>query len=340
MEKLAAGCLGRGRTAGEHVHMLPAAAAAVCCLISVLCCPPSARSRRPMQGLIHARGFDLADEHKCLLVSLEDCTPEQLPAGHAPLPPEYHKRKTVNFLHGSCLRLRQAQLQTTSETMPSSNAPPTAARICFWGRNTHRRAAPEHVCCMQTLHRPVGHPIDLVSPQSACASRPARLCAGPCLPRLTAPPVPRAPCCCTWTPTYPSSPPSCSTLCWACWRRECAPRLLVKSAPAGAHASWPWFSGRAPLRRCMRCWLPHPALARWARALVPTSSCTLHHNPPVWKPPPSLPAAPHICPPAATFTSRWCTCLTTALQTLPGVRSQIQHWLAVFAPSCQYDACV
>lgn len=59
-----------------------------------------------MQGLLHARGFDLADEHKCLLVSLEDCTPEELPPGHAPLPPEYHKRKTVNFLHGSCLRLR------------------------------------------------------------------------------------------------------------------------------------------------------------------------------------------------------------------------------------------
>ncbi|KAL4425457.1 hypothetical protein ABPG75_009473 [Micractinium tetrahymenae] len=64
------------------------------------------RPFKPMQGLLHARGFDLADEHKCLLVSLEDCTPEQLPPGHRPLPPEYHKRKTVNFLPGSCLRLR------------------------------------------------------------------------------------------------------------------------------------------------------------------------------------------------------------------------------------------
>lgn len=86
-------------------------------LLPPSCTPPG----RPMQGLIHARGFDLADEHKCLLVSLEDCTPEQLPPGHAPLPPEYHKRKTVNFLHGSCLRLRQAQPRTTAD-VPKSTA--------------------------------------------------------------------------------------------------------------------------------------------------------------------------------------------------------------------------
>jgi hypothetical protein len=59
-----------------------------------------------MQALLRARGFDLAEEHRCLLVCLEDTSPEDLPEGHTPLPKEWPKRKTVNFLPGSCLKLR------------------------------------------------------------------------------------------------------------------------------------------------------------------------------------------------------------------------------------------
>ena len=59
-----------------------------------------------MQGLLRCRGFDLADEHRCLLVSLDDCAPGGLPAAAAPLPPEFGKRKLVNFLRGSCIKLR------------------------------------------------------------------------------------------------------------------------------------------------------------------------------------------------------------------------------------------
>lgn len=69
-------------------------------------CPPWLP--RPMQGLLRARGFDLADEHRCLLVSLSDCAPEQLPEGSKPLPPEFAKRKLVNFSTGSCMKLRWA----------------------------------------------------------------------------------------------------------------------------------------------------------------------------------------------------------------------------------------
>lgn len=61
---------------------------------------------RHMQGLLRCRGYDLADEHRCLLVSLQDCAPEALPADAKPLPPEFGKRKLVNFLPGSCMKLR------------------------------------------------------------------------------------------------------------------------------------------------------------------------------------------------------------------------------------------
>lgn len=59
-----------------------------------------------MQSLLHTRGYDLGDEHRCLLVSLDDCTPDELPEGHKPLPPEWGKRNLVNFLRGSCMRIR------------------------------------------------------------------------------------------------------------------------------------------------------------------------------------------------------------------------------------------
>lgn len=59
-----------------------------------------------MQALLQCRGYDLADERRCLLISLQDCAPEELPPGAAPLPKEWGKRKLVNFLRGSCLKLR------------------------------------------------------------------------------------------------------------------------------------------------------------------------------------------------------------------------------------------
>lgn len=61
---------------------------------------------KDMQALLHARGFDLAKEHRCLLVCLDDASLEQLPHGHTPLPPEFAKRKHINFLPGSCLKIR------------------------------------------------------------------------------------------------------------------------------------------------------------------------------------------------------------------------------------------
>ena len=62
-----------------------------------------------MQGLLRCRGYDLADEQRCLLITLADCAPEGLPPGAAPPPPEWAKRKLVNFLPGSCVKLRRAR---------------------------------------------------------------------------------------------------------------------------------------------------------------------------------------------------------------------------------------
>ena len=67
---------------------------------------PSVWPGRDMQSLLHCRAFDLADEHRCLLIAIDDGTPEGRPAGHAPLPPEWPRRNMVNLGHGSCIKLR------------------------------------------------------------------------------------------------------------------------------------------------------------------------------------------------------------------------------------------
>ncbi len=42
---------------------------------------PQSITRRHMQALLRCRGFDLAEEHQCLLVDLQDCAIEDLPPG-------------------------------------------------------------------------------------------------------------------------------------------------------------------------------------------------------------------------------------------------------------------
>lgn len=79
------------------------------------------RPFKNMQAVIHARGFDLAETHRCLLIfanDIQDLT--QLPAGHAPLSTEMHKRKFVNILPGSCIRLRP--LPPAPDGTPRTNA--------------------------------------------------------------------------------------------------------------------------------------------------------------------------------------------------------------------------
>ncbi|KAI7841817.1 hypothetical protein COHA_004346 [Chlorella ohadii] len=58
-----------------------------------------------MQALLRCRGFDLAEEHQCLLVELQDCALEDLPPGHKPVPKEWGKRKLINILPGSCIKM-------------------------------------------------------------------------------------------------------------------------------------------------------------------------------------------------------------------------------------------
>jgi hypothetical protein len=61
---------------------------------------------RPMQAMVRARGVDLADELRSLLILIEDADVDDLPEGHAPLPKLLRSRKTVNMLPGSCIKLR------------------------------------------------------------------------------------------------------------------------------------------------------------------------------------------------------------------------------------------
>lgn len=64
-----------------------------------------------MQSIVHARGIDLADEHRCLLILVNDVDVEALPEGHAPLPSQMEKRKFVNILPGTCIKLRPLPME-------------------------------------------------------------------------------------------------------------------------------------------------------------------------------------------------------------------------------------
>lgn len=61
---------------------------------------------KPFQTLLHARGYDLADSHRCLLILVKDADADKLPEGHAPLPKGMAKRRRVNMLPGTCVMLR------------------------------------------------------------------------------------------------------------------------------------------------------------------------------------------------------------------------------------------
>lgn len=101
-----------------------------------------------MQGLLHCRGYDLADEHRCLLITIDDCAPEALPPG-ATLPAEWPKRKLVNFLKGGWGGV-QACVGACSAVRPSRR--PSWADL--W--RAHGLMAAPHSCCATptSLHLP------------------------------------------------------------------------------------------------------------------------------------------------------------------------------------------
>lgn len=69
-----------------------------------------------MQSVIHARGFDIAETHRSLLILINDGDIDNLPEGHTPLPKEYAQRKRVNFLPGSCILLKPLPVDTSQES--------------------------------------------------------------------------------------------------------------------------------------------------------------------------------------------------------------------------------
>ena len=135
-----------------------------------------------MQALLRARGYDLADEHRCLLVSMEDCTPEQLPAGHDPLPIEWPKRNLVNILPGSCLKLKcvhtcvcvplRAPAQLCAwVSVPCSRGLAWAQGTCPWLHVVSLRVV-EADCTASATHPPTHIP---TLPHVACPALPACL---------------------------------------------------------------------------------------------------------------------------------------------------------------------
>ena len=65
--------------------------------------PPSRAPTAPARYLLSPTA---AAPVNLLTPLLQDCTPEELPEGHTPLPPEWPKRKLVNILPGSCIRFK------------------------------------------------------------------------------------------------------------------------------------------------------------------------------------------------------------------------------------------
>lgn len=68
---------------------------------------------RHIQVLIRAEAYDLADEHRSLLITINDVKENtasssgfDLPEGHAPLPEALPQRKLANILQGSCIKIK------------------------------------------------------------------------------------------------------------------------------------------------------------------------------------------------------------------------------------------
>ena len=69
------------------------------------------RPFRNMQAFIHARGFDLAETHRSLLILASDASDlSKLPKGHAPLSKHMDTRKTLNLMPVCFIKLQPRNL--------------------------------------------------------------------------------------------------------------------------------------------------------------------------------------------------------------------------------------
>lgn len=75
------------------------------------------RPFRPLQALFRARGYDLAEEHRSLLITIDNCEVDALPQGHPPLPPALASRRTVHILPGTCMKFRPLPAETPGATL-------------------------------------------------------------------------------------------------------------------------------------------------------------------------------------------------------------------------------
>lgn len=82
---------------------------------------------RNFQGMIHARGFDLASTHRALLILLQTIAPEELPAGGEKLPVASAKRKWLTLLPASCITLQPVPPAAAGGGAAGSDGSATAA---------------------------------------------------------------------------------------------------------------------------------------------------------------------------------------------------------------------
>lgn len=72
---------------------------------------------RHLDAIVKARGFDLAETHRCLIILINDVDADALPDGHRPVPEESctGSRNKVNILPKSCIVLKPLHVQVADE---------------------------------------------------------------------------------------------------------------------------------------------------------------------------------------------------------------------------------
>jgi hypothetical protein len=68
---------------------------------------------RHLDAIVRARGFDLAETHRCLIILVNDVDADALPSDHRPVPEESYmgSRRKVNVLPKSCIVLKPLPAQ-------------------------------------------------------------------------------------------------------------------------------------------------------------------------------------------------------------------------------------
>lgn len=89
---------------------------------------------RHLDAIVQARGFDLAETHRCLIILVNDVDADALPVDHQPVPEESYmgSRRKVNVLPKSCIVLKPLSAQAADGDNNGRGADRTEAHLMVY----------------------------------------------------------------------------------------------------------------------------------------------------------------------------------------------------------------